>query len=137
MSKLKPQKVDWKQIERFLDSADQKLAAAGKILAIDEEVCLQQAYEAMLRSSIGFMLYHGVRVRSQTGHHIAIIGFVEKNLSKKHAGLVAVFDRMRRQRNRALYDTTGFISRRDAEEAMKVAREYLALIRIEVEKRKP
>lgn len=78
MSKLKPQKVDWKQIERFLGSADQKLATAEKILAIDEEVCLQQAYEAMLRSSIGFMLCHGVRVRSQTGHHIAIIGFVEK-----------------------------------------------------------
>jgi hypothetical protein len=49
MKKLKPHKVDWAQIERFLASADKKLASAHKILAFDEEACLQQAYEAMLK----------------------------------------------------------------------------------------
>ncbi len=49
MKKLKPHKVDWPQIERFLQSAEKKLASAHKILAFDEEACLQQAYEAMLR----------------------------------------------------------------------------------------
>jgi hypothetical protein len=49
MKKLKPHAVDWAQIERFLASADKKLASAHKILAFDEEVCLQQAYEAMLK----------------------------------------------------------------------------------------
>ncbi len=137
MNKLKPQRADWNQVGRFLDSAARKLAAAGKILAIDDEACLQQAYEAMLRASIGFMLSHGLRVRSQTGHHIAIIQFVDKHLGKKHAGLVAIFDRMRRQRNLALYDTTGFISRTDAEEALKAARQYLTVIRTTLEKKKP
>src|SRR5580700_10710106 len=51
MKKLKPQTVDWAQIERFLASADKKLASAHKILAFDEEACLQQAYEAMLKSA--------------------------------------------------------------------------------------
>ncbi|OLB84685.1 MAG: hypothetical protein AUI12_13140 [Acidobacteria bacterium 13_2_20CM_2_57_6] len=55
MKKLKPHKVDWAQIERFLASADKKLASAHKILAFDEEACLQQAYEAMLKASLGFM----------------------------------------------------------------------------------
>lgn len=136
MSKLKPQKTDWHQIERFLDSAVRKLAAAGKILAIDEEACLQQAYEAMLRASLGYLLSFGVRVRNQAGHHIVIIEFVEKNLGKKHEGLIAIFDRMRKQRNRALYDTTGFISHTDAVAALKAAREYLAVIRSEVEKKR-
>ena len=55
MKKLKPHKVDWGQIDRFLASADKKLASAHKILAFDEEACLQQAYEAMLKASLGFM----------------------------------------------------------------------------------
>jgi hypothetical protein len=42
MKKLKPHTVDWAQIDRFLASADKKLASAHKILAFDEEACLQQ-----------------------------------------------------------------------------------------------
>jgi uncharacterized protein (UPF0332 family) len=47
VKKLKPQKVDWPQIERFLQGAEKKLASANKILEFDEEASLQQAYEAM------------------------------------------------------------------------------------------
>jgi hypothetical protein len=55
MKKLKPHRVDWAQIDRFLASAEKKLASARKILAFDEEACLQQAYESMLKASLGFM----------------------------------------------------------------------------------
>src|SRR2546427_12057927 len=88
MKKLKPQKVDWAQIERFLQSAEKKLASARKILAFDEEACLQQAYEAMLKASLGFLFSHGFRARSQPGHHIAIIDFVRARIGKKHTGLI-------------------------------------------------
>ena len=107
MKKLKPHAVDWAQIDRFLASANKKLASARKILAFDEEACLQQAYEAMLKASLGFMFSHGFRARSQPGHHIAIIDFVRSRIDKKHAGLLTVFDRLRRKRNMALYDDTG------------------------------
>ncbi len=96
MKKLKPHKVDWAQIERFLASADKKLASAQKILAFDEEACLQQAYEAMLKASLGFMFSYGFRARSQPGHHIAIIDFVRARIDKKHVGLLTIFDRHRR-----------------------------------------
>jgi len=95
MKKLKSHTVDWAQIERFLASADKKLASAHRILAFDEEACLQQAYEAMLRASLGFMFSHGFRARSQPGHHIAIIEFVRGKIDAKHAGLLTVFDRLR------------------------------------------
>ena len=39
MKKLKPHAVDWAQIERFLTSADKKLASAHRILAFD--LCLE------------------------------------------------------------------------------------------------
>jgi uncharacterized protein (UPF0332 family) len=137
MRKLKPQRVDWAQIDRFLLSAEKKLASARKILSFDEEACLQQAYEAMLKASLGFMFSHGFRAGSQPGHHIAIIEFVRARIDKKHAGLISVFDRLRRMRNLALYDDTGFVSRHDAERAVESAREYVSLIRKDVESRKP
>ncbi len=137
MKKLKPQKVDWAQIDRFLASADKKLATAHKILAFDEEACLQQAYEAMLKASLAFMFSHGFRARSQPAHHIAIIEFVWTRIDKKHAGLLTVLDRLRRKRNMALYDDTGFVSHHDAEQALESARDYLALIRSDIAPRKP
>jgi uncharacterized protein (UPF0332 family) len=137
MKKLKPQSVDWPQIGRFLASADRKLASARKILEFDEEACLQQAYESMLKASLAFMFSHGFRVRSQPGHHIAIIDFVRERLDKKHAPLLTVFDQLRRKRNLALYDDTGFISHHDAEEAIASAHRYLEILRIDLESRKP
>jgi uncharacterized protein (UPF0332 family) len=137
VKKLKPQKVDWAQIERFLQSAEKKLASAHKILAFDEEACLQQAYEAMLKVSLGFMFSHGFRARSQPGHHIAIIEFVRSRIDTKHAGLLIVFDRLRRKRNVALYDDTGFVSRHDAEQALESARDFISVIRADIYARKP
>src|SRR5438876_3528572 len=137
MKTLKPHKVDWAQIERFLASAGKMLASAHKILAFDEEACLQQAYEAMLKASLGFMFSHGFRARSQPGHHIAIIEFVRARVDKKHYGLLTMFDRLRRKRNVALYDDTGFVSRHDAEQAFGSARNLIEVIRADVKARKP
>jgi len=78
----------------------------------------------MLNGSLGFIFSHGFRVRSQPGHHIAIIEFVRGRLDKKYAGLLTVFDRLRRKRNLALYDDTGFVSHHEAQQALESAREY-------------
>src|ERR1700683_5730123 len=110
MKKLKLHTVDWAQIERSLARADKKLASAHKILAFDEESWLQQAYEAMLKASLGFMFSHGFRAGSQPGHHIAIIDFVRTRLDKKHAGLLSIFHRLRRKRTLPLYADTGLAS---------------------------
>jgi uncharacterized protein (UPF0332 family) len=137
VKKIKPQPVDWPQIERFLQSAEKKLASAHKILVFDEEASLQQAYEAMLKASLGFMFSHGWRARSQPGHHIAIIDFVRTRLDKKHAALLLVFDRLRRKRNTVLYDDAGFVSQQDAEQALTAARDLLDAIGADIKARKP
>jgi uncharacterized protein (UPF0332 family) len=137
MRKFKPHAVDWPQIDRFLTSADRKLASAHKILLFDEEACLQQAYEAMLKASLGFMFSYGFRARSQPGHHIAIIDFVRARLDKKHTSLLNGFNQFRRKRNLALYDDTGFVSHHDAEHALDVAHRYLEILRADINARKP
>ena len=78
----------------------------------------------MLKASLGFMFSHGFRARSQPGHRIAIIEFVRSRIDKKNAGLLIVFDRLRRKRNTALYDDTGFVSHQDAEQALESAADY-------------
>jgi hypothetical protein len=78
------------------------------------------------------MFSHGFRARSQIGHDIAIIEIVRARIDKKHAGLLNVFDRLRRKRNAALYDDTGFVSRHDAEQALETARQFLNGIRANV-----
>jgi uncharacterized protein (UPF0332 family) len=137
MKKLKPQTIGRAQISRFLASAERKLATAHKILAFDEEACPEQAYEAMLKASLAFMFSYGFRARSQPGHHIAILEFVTEQLDKKHAALLTVFDRLRRKRNIALYDDTGFVSHYEAEEALGAAHDYLGVIRADIMARKP
>lgn len=137
MKKLKPQNVDWTQIERFLQSAEKKLASAHTILAFDEEACLQQAYESMLKASLGFTFSHGFRTRRQPGHHIAVIEFVRARIDKKHSSLLTMFDRLRRKRNMALYDDSGFVSRYDAEQALESAGQLIEVIRLDVSSRKP
>ena len=91
----------------------------------------------MLKASLGFMFSHGFRARSQPGHHIAIIEFVQARLDKKYARLLTVFDRLRRKRNMALYDDTGFVSHHEAEQALEAARDYLGVIRADITARQP
>lgn len=91
----------------------------------------------MLKASLGFMLSHGTRPRSLPGHHVVIIEFAGKHLGQKSQGLVALFDRMRRKRNQALYDVSGFISRQEAEQALGTAEKYLDVIREKIQERNP
>jgi uncharacterized protein (UPF0332 family) len=136
VKKLKRQKVDWAQIDGFLLSAEKKLGSATKIFEFDDEASLQQAYEAMLKASLGFMFSHGFRARSQPAHHIAIIEFVRARIDKRHVGLITVFDRLRRKRNLALYDDAGFVSHQDAKHALETARDYIEVIRSDIAARK-
>jgi uncharacterized protein (UPF0332 family) len=136
VKKTRSHTTDWPQIDRFLQSAERKLVTARKILEFDEEASLQQAYEAMLRASLAFIFSYGQRVRSQPGHHIAIIEFVQERLGKEHAGLLILFDHLRRKRNLVLYDDSGFVSLHEAEEALNTAHAYLELLRGRIERRR-
>ena len=137
MSKLRPQRVDWDQIHRFLERAAEKLRTAKRVLGIDEETAYQMAYDAMLKASLAFLLSRGLRPRSLPGHHVAIIEYVEKSLGPSFGDLLLMFDRMRRKRNQAIYDASGLISKQEAGEALEIARKYLAAIGAEIQRHNP
>jgi hypothetical protein len=58
-------------------------------------------------------------------------------LDKKHVALLIVFDRLRRKRNMALYEDSGFASKRDAQQALESAGDYLKVVRADIDARKP
>ena len=68
---------------------------------------------------------------------MAMIDFLRGRIDKKHSALLMVFDRLRRKRNLALYDDTGFVSHHDAEQALEFARQYLDVIHADIAGRKP
>jgi hypothetical protein len=53
------------------------------------------------------------------------------------SALLVVFDCLRRKRNLALYDDTGFVSHHDAEQALESAGNYLNVIQADIAARKP
>jgi hypothetical protein len=106
MNKTKPQRIKPQQVQQFLADAQKRAATARKNLAIDAESAYEIAYEAMILGSLVLMLGHGQPSRKQLGHHIAIIGFAQKNLPGCPATTFILFDRMRRRRNDAFYDVT-------------------------------
>lgn len=136
MNKSKPQRVNASQVEHFLADARKRAIAAKKNLAIDAGTAYQLAYEAMIKGSLAFMLSHGQRPRKQVGHHIVIIEFAKKNLAGGSPGIFALFDRMRRKRNEALYDIA-FISDTEAKEAVATAESFLRLLTEGIKARVP
>ena len=68
---------------------------------------------------------------------VAIIEFVRTRIDAQHSGLLAVFDRLRRKRNLALYDDTRFVSIQEAQKALAAARRFIDVIRADVSARKP
>jgi uncharacterized protein (UPF0332 family) len=134
--KTKPQKIDPKQVEKFLADAHKKAIAARKNLVIDEETAYQTAYQAMIKGSLALMLSHGQRPRVQLGHHIAIIEFAQKHLDPRLGTTFALFDRMRRKRNDAFYDIA-IVSDMEAEDAVRAAEGYLKAVSADIHARIP
>jgi hypothetical protein len=70
------------------------------------------------------MLSNGYRPAGE-GQHSTTIEFARLILDKKFKPTVELIDRMRRKRNRAVYDVAGVISRKEAEEAIRTAIDFV------------
>jgi len=74
------------------------------------------------------MFSHGFRPTGKT-QHVSAVRFAEAALGSGHKNLVIAFDRMRRKRHVAVYDSAGGVSRTEAENAVGRAEEFLKEIR--------
>ncbi len=115
------------QVERLLKIAQRDLVTSGDVLGSAHEWAYAIAYNAMLQTGRAFMFQEGYRSRGE-GHHLTVILFMRAGLDPEFMGTLSVMDRMRRKRNRSMYDTTGAISRKEAGEAVETAQDFVGRI---------
>jgi hypothetical protein len=93
--------ADLPSAQARLSRAEDKLAAARKIAAIDIEIAFVTAYDATRIAVTAHMLSIGYRVRVVARAHEAVGTYAEAMLKTPSA---FEFQRMRRRRNKAEYD---------------------------------
>ena len=101
-----------KSIKRNLE-----LAGSGK----EPEIIFQFSYTALLKTGIYLIAKEGYRVKSQPGHHIKIIEQLSR-LSRSQE-VLALGDKMRKDRNIDLYSSGLIIEEKEA-------REYFNFVRV-------
>jgi len=134
---IKPEKIGFDQIDKVLCRAEKDLNVAEKLLSIDEEHAYEAAYTAMLHAGRAFVFVKGFRPTTNFQHK-TVVGFTAHFLGDKYKALTEKFDKMRRNRNKFIYEPWDFhISATDAKSALKSAREFIEIIKEQIKKDHP
>jgi uncharacterized protein (UPF0332 family) len=126
--RIQPYRATPTEIRSLLSIAERDLGTAARNLAEDPDWAYNIAYNAILQSARALMMSAGFRPRGAE-HHATVVKFTEEYLGKEFFPQVAVFDRMRRTRNRSVYEMDGMISKQEAQDAVTFARSFVDLIR--------
>jgi uncharacterized protein (UPF0332 family) len=73
------------------------------------------------------MFFEGYRPRGGE-QHATVVEFVEERLGSAYTAQVRFFDQMRRKRHRVIYEVAGLISKKEAEQAIAFAKEFVEKI---------
>jgi len=129
--RIKPYHAQRREIDRLLKIAVRDLATAEKVLHEDLDWTFNIVYNAVLQAGRALMLHEGFRPRGAEQHR-TVVQFCELSLGPTYKPQVALFDQMRRKRNRLIYETVGLVSRQEAEQALAFAKTFVGEIRLRV-----
>jgi len=119
--------LDWKSINNLIKRAYTDLKTAKRNIDDDEECAYNYAYNAMLRSGLALMFSEGFRPEIKD-KHLTIIKFASSVLGNKFKKVINDYDFMRRKRHRFIYEPDIPCSRKEAEDALKTANEFVDII---------
>ena len=119
--------IDNKAIKNLIKRAYIDLKTAKRNLYVDEECAYNYAYNAMLRSGLALMFSEGFRPEIKN-KHLTIVKFASSVLGNKFKRVVNNYDFMRRKRHRFIYEPDIPCSRKEAEDALKTAKEFVDII---------
>lgn len=118
---IKKLAIDRKKVNDSLDLARRDLNIARNMLDENCDWAFSIAYNSILQSVRALMFSKGYRPSSDSGH-VSAVRFARLFLKEED---VISFDRMRRKRHVAVYDTVGSISRTEAENAILRAKKFI------------
>lgn len=134
---IEKNEIGFDQIINNTNRAFKDLKVSKANLDIDSEAAFNYAYLAMLRIARALMFSHGYRPKGSQQHKTSAI-FADAVLGSEFSVLVTRFDRMRKFRNKFTYDEPGIlVSRKQTEEALKGAQEFVQKIAKIIQKNNP
>ncbi len=125
--RIKAYDASEKEIRSLLEIASRDLSTAKNMVSINPDWVYNISYNAMLQSSRALMLRKGFRPRGPS-QHATVVQFVKQTIGEEYRNLVALFDQMRRKRNRLVYDVAGLVGEKECEESLSLANEFVALL---------
>src|SRR3989338_10691414 len=111
--RLEAFKVERPQIAKHIESAFQDLKEARTTFPVSDKAAYLFAYTAMLKIGRALLFLKGTRPKGKGQHETVVeaAGFI---LGKGFKTLTDQFDRMRRKRNKLIYDVGDLISHAEA-----------------------
>jgi len=128
--------IDYKSISNLMKRAFTDLETAERNMNQDDECAYTYAYTAMLRSGLALMLSHGFRPEIKD-KHLTVVRFVASIIGEKYSKIVNNFDFMRRKRHRFVYEPDIPCSKKEAQDALKIARKLVNVISDSIKKKNP
>jgi uncharacterized protein (UPF0332 family) len=119
--------VDWRAINNLMKRAYTDLRTAKRNIEYDEECAYNYAYNAMLRSGLALMFSQGFRPEIKD-KHLTVVRFVSSLLGSKFKKVINDYDFMRRKRHRFIYEPDIPCSRKEAQDALGAAKEFVNII---------
>jgi len=123
--------VDRNKVRDAFALAQRDVKTSMRLLGEDPDWAFSIAYNAILQAGRALMFSKGFRPHGKA-QHISVIRFIEVALGKDATETVVAFDRMRRKRHRAVYDTAGTVSSLEAGNAIKRAEAFLNEVETEL-----
>ena len=119
--KRQPTKPDY--LNSLLHAAQRNFKAALANVDDFEEVAFKSAYEGLLQISRVVLLINGYRP-DDGGQHKTTFMVAEAILGKDFKKLINRIDIYRIKRNNSIYEPTGLITKTEAKNILKTAKEY-------------
>ena len=131
------QQVGFDQINKLIRQANKELNTCIKILNISSELSYTSAYSSMLYAARALMLLKGYRAIG-INKHKTVVEFIGVCVGEEYKILIEKFDNMRKKRNLLTYEPWKLhISKTDIKNALKSAKEFVALIKDKIKAENP
>jgi len=119
--------IDWKAINNLTNRSCTDLKTAERNIDEDEECAYNYAYNAMLRSGLALMFSEGFRPEIKD-KHLTIVKFASSVLGNKFKKVINDYDFTRRKRHHFIYEPDIPCSRKESEDALNTAKEFVEII---------
>ena len=123
-NRIKPHQASQNEIKQLLQLATRDLSTAIRNLEEAPDWAYSIAYNSILQAGRALMFFEGYRPRGGE-QHATVVEFVEERMGTAYATQVQLFDQMRRKRHRVIYEVAGLVSKKEAEQAIEFASEFV------------